>query len=219
MNLDSLKPRKLLSLGRHDLPHVGDITKPFFVAVGCSVTAGSGVPYEKSWVRQVGLRLGLEHVNLALDGSSLEYQYHKIIESEKALTDAEFVLWMQSPPIRNHRMWLRKIIGDKYARVRFHDQMYRTPDVVGRTWVKLKKFYDLTHGKKIIYTNTWGWDKRLLMLLSTKIANKDTKYCVNDNEIIDRGNDGLHPGIETHYVLAHKIQSHIRTHYPEFANK
>ena len=219
MDLNRLKPRRFLSIGRHNLPHVGDLSKPYFVAVGCSVMAGSGVAYENSWISQVGSQLDLEHINLALDGSSLEYQYHKILESEKALTDAKFILWMQSPPIRNHRMMLRKIIGDKYARVRFHDQMYRTPDVVGRTWIKLKKFYDLSCGKNIIYTNTRGWDKRLLLMLSTKIGNKDTKYFVNDNEIVDKGDDGLHPGTETHSVLANKIHTHIRTHYPELVNK
>jgi hypothetical protein len=219
MHIDTLKPRKFLSLGRYDLPHVGDLSRPYFVAVGCSVMAGSGVAYQKSWVSQVASRLGLQHVNLALEGSSLEYQYHKILESERVLKDAKFILWMQSPPIRNHRMMLRKIIGDKYARVRFHDQMYRTPDVVGRTWNKLKKFYHISNRKNIIFTNTWGWDGRLLLLLKSKIANKDKKYFVNDNQIIDRGHDGIHPGPATHNVLTDKIYGHIQTHYPELIHK
>jgi len=219
MNLDSLKPRKFLSLGRHDLPHVGDLSKPYFVAIGCSVTVGTGVPYRDSWVDLLGQRLGLEHVNLALDGSSLEYQYHKLLETEKVLTDAKFMLWMQSQPIRSHRMMIRKIIGDKRARIFIDDTLFRTPDVLGRMWRKLYRFYDLTKNKKLIYTNTWNWDPRLLLLLKSKIAKSDKKYFFNDGIVKDKGDDGEHPGSQTHFDFAQKIHTHINTHFPFLTNK
>ena len=71
MDLNSLKPKKFLSLGHHDLPHVGDLGKDFFVAVGCSYTAGAGLRYTDTWASRLGKKLNMEHINLGLDGSSV----------------------------------------------------------------------------------------------------------------------------------------------------
>jgi hypothetical protein len=143
--LDTLKPRKFLSLGRYDLPHVGDISKPYFVTVGCSYSAGTALDYKDVWCNVLAKKLKLQHVNLSFPGSSLEYQHDKIVESEKILSDAKFIVWMQTHPVRSHRKFLSYFIGDRNARILFD----LTDDDV-KTWHKIQKMYELVKHKKNI---------------------------------------------------------------------
>ena len=83
LDLKVLQPKKILGLGRYPLPHQGDLSKPYFIAVGCSFTAGARIDYNDVWCNQLGNKLNLEHINLSYQGSSLEYQYEKILQSEK----------------------------------------------------------------------------------------------------------------------------------------
>ena len=219
MDINCLKPRKFLGVGRHELVHTGDLSKPYFVAVGCSVVTGTGIQYDDTWVNRLAEKLNLEHINLGLDGSSLEYQYDKILDAEKILTNAKFIIWMQSQPIRTHRLGLSKVLGDKLARVFLNDQLFRSPDQLGKLWQKVLKFYDLSKDKNIIYTNTWHWDPRLLLLLENKICKKDNRWIVNNFIQCDEGINDPHPGPKTHLLLAEKIHTHINTHFTELQNK
>ena len=92
MDLNPLKPKKFLSLGRHDLPHVGDLSRPYFITVGCSLTAGLCLDYKDTWSSALSKKLDMEHINLSMVGSSLDYQHHTLIKAERILKEARFVV-------------------------------------------------------------------------------------------------------------------------------
>lgn len=215
--LSNLMPRKFLGLGRDRLSHIGDLTKPYFVAVGCSVVGGETlcVDYKDSWVNRLATRLGLEHINLGFDGSSLEYQYEKIKMCEKILPDCEFIVWMQSPPWRSHHMRLGRFIGDRWARMKIDSELFRTKESLGAQWQKLLMYYDQAKkNQKILFTNTWSWSPQLLLPLESKMKKSGSRYYVNAQNIIDYGEDNMHPGTETHKQLAVEIEQHVLKHFP-----
>jgi len=220
--LSMLMPRNFLGLGHKKLSHIGDLTKPYFVAVGCSVVGGDSlsVDYKDSWVNQVAAGIGMEHINLGFDGSSLEYQYEKIQQCEKILPDSKFILWMQSPPWRSHHMRFRNVIGDGLARIKLDSALYRNTESLAAQWRKLLAFYDLAKkNTKILFTNTWMWDAPLLYLLESKMRKTCSRYHVNTKDIIDRGKDGLHPGPDTHKHLATEMIQSVFTHFPQLKRK
>jgi hypothetical protein len=212
--LDTLKPRKFLSLGRYDLPHVGDISKPYFVTVGCSYSAGTALDYKDVWCNVLAKKLKLQHVNLSFPGSSLEYQHDKIVESEKILSDAKFIVWMQTHPVRSHRKFLSYFIGDRNARILFD----LTDDDV-KTWHKIQKMYELVKHKKILITNSWHWNNKTKLLVENKICKKNKNYFFNKHEKIDVACDNLHAGPKSHLVLANELTAHILKHFPNWVKE
>ena len=149
MNIDCLKPKKFLSLGHHDLPHVGDLEKDFFIAVGCSYTAGAGLEYTDTWASRLGEKLNMEHINLGLDGSSFEYQYDKIVECAKILPNHKFIIWMQTHPIRSHHnKFFSHIFGDLKSRIMINEQLFRGSTELLAQWDKVQKYVDLVKNDK-----------------------------------------------------------------------
>ena len=212
--LDTLKPRKFLSLGRYDLPYVGDTSKPYFVTIGCSYSAGEALDYKDVWCNVLAKKLKLQHVNLSFGGSSLEYQHDKIIESEKILYDAKFIVWMQTHPERSHRKFLSYFIGDRNARVKFDI----TDDDV-RAWHKIQKMYDSVKYKKILITNCWHWNNKIKLLVENKICKKNKNYFFNKHEKIDVAYDNVHAGPKSHLVLANELTAHILKHFPNWVKE
>tara|TARA_Y100001970_G_scaffold252441_1_gene326251 strand:- start:2248 stop:2904 length:657 start_codon:yes stop_codon:yes gene_type:complete len=210
-NLNKLKPRKFLSLGRHSLAHVGDLSKPYFVVVGCSYTYGVGLNYKDVWCNKLAQTLGLEHINLSFPGTSIEYQYDKILQTEKILSDAKFIIWMQSSPVRSHRTFLSFLIGDKSARI-----PVSTTWGDKKLWEKVQRFYDLTKNKKIIFTNGWHWNNKIKLLLENKICKQNKNYFLNKYEPEDLGFDKIHPGTQSHLHLVNDIGSHITKHFSDW---
>jgi len=214
-NINKLKPKKFLSIGRHDLPHVGDLTKPYFVVAGCSFTAGTGLDYKNTWPSILGEKLGLQHINIALEGSSMEYQYDKISEAEKTLTEAKFIVWMQTYPVRTHRnKVLSFLLGDLKARVMINEQLFRKPDHLMEQWNKIKKYNDLVKDKNIYIVNCWYWDKKLLHLFKHKICKNNTRCILNELMQVDDAQFDSHPGVESNKMIAEKIYSHICSFNP-----
>jgi hypothetical protein len=205
LDLKVLQPKKILGLGRYPLPHKGDLSKPYFIAVGCSFTAGARIDYNDVWCNQLGSKLNLEHINLSYQGSSLEYQYEKILQSETILSNAKFILWMQTYPPRSHRFFLRDIIGDFYSRI--------IPPDKPIIWEKVEYYYNLVSHKKILITNCWGWDLKTKILLKAKICKKNKNYFFNKNNPIDYGSDNLHPGPKSHSILANDMYDHMTKHF------
>ena len=82
-NICKLKPKKFLSLGRHNLRHIGDLSKPFFVTVGCSFTKGVALDYPDTWAHKISKLFNMEHINLGFSGSSIDYQLTLINKTEK----------------------------------------------------------------------------------------------------------------------------------------
>ena len=122
-NIGQLKPKKFLSLGRHDLRHVGDLSKPFFVAIGCSATKGDELNYDDCWVKQLANKLNLEHINLGFTGASLEYQLDVYQKSRSILNNALFTVWMHPFAYRTHKFKLRNILGDRLCRIKFGNKL------------------------------------------------------------------------------------------------
>ena len=210
MNLDSLKPRKFLSLGRHDLPHVGDLTQPYFVTIGCSFTAGNFLEYKDTWSARLSQKLNLEHINLAMGGSSMDYQYKTLTSDQKILKDARFMVWMHTYPTRYHLNFLRHIIGDLLAQRGMGGDLSYSQKSLG----KIKRFTELTKDMKVLHTNAWGYDKKTKLVLEKLICRQNRKYLLNKHEYIDRARDNTHAGPISHETLATDIHEHIMKYFP-----
>ena len=212
MDLDNLKPKKFLGLGTHKLPHVGDLSKPFFVTIGCSLTEGRSLDYNKTWSSSLSRKINLEHVNLAMAGSSLDYQYDTLIRSENILNDAKFVVWMHTYPTRFHLTFLRHIIGDRLAR-RGHG---RDLQYDNKYFEKIKKFVFLTKDKKVLHTNAWGYDNKMLLVIEKLICRNNKKYVLNRNGYLDRACDGEHAGPKSHEIIARDLYEYISQNFPDW---
>ena len=95
MHLGCLRPKKFLSLGSYNLPHIGEIkNKPYFITIGCSFGSGMFLTYQDTWSSILANKLNYEHINLSWEGSSLNYQYNTILKAEKLLKNAKFIIWM-----------------------------------------------------------------------------------------------------------------------------
>jgi len=213
-NLNSLKPRKPLGLGLQDLPHVGDLNKDFFITVGCSFTQGSYIDYTDTWSHRLGKMLNMEHLNIAFEGSSLEYQY-ELIKKVSLLYPDNTILWMQTFPVRTHRWFMAPIAGDRLARKVF-DKTWDDP----ASWRKILKYVELAKDHKVYMTNCWGYNTKIKVLLENKICNHNRNYFFNPDEPVDKGLDDVHPGKESHRILAEKWYDHLTKHFTNsFSNK
>ena len=210
MNLENLKPRKFLSLGRHDLPHVGDLTQPYFVTIGCSFTAGNFLEYKDTWSARLSQKLNLEHINLAMEGSSMNYQYNTLTSAQKILKDARFMVWMHTYPTRYHLNFLRHIIGDPLARRGVGGDLPFSQ----KSLKKIKGFTELTKDMRVLHTNAWGYDKKTKLVLEKLICRQNRKYLLNKHEYIDRVRDNAHAGPISHETLATDIHEHIMKYFP-----
>jgi len=209
MDLNSLKPKKFLGLGHHDLPHVGDLSRPYFITVGCSLTAGTFLDYKDTWSARLSKKLNMEHINLAMAGSSLDYQYHTLIEAEKILKEARFVVWMHTYTKRYHLMRLRHIIGDMMAR----RGQAKPLEYNEKCFSKIQKFVDLTEHKNILHTNTWGYDVKTKIALEKVICRQNKKYILNEHPRHDYASDGQHAGPISHHLLADDLHHHITSYF------
>ena len=207
--INKLKPKKFLSIGHHDLPHVGDLSKPYFITVGCSLTAGIFLDYKDTWSSKLSKKLNMEHVNLAMVGSSLDYQYHTLVKAEKILKEARFVVWMHTYTKRYHLMRFRHIIGDMLARRgQGEDLEYNE-----KCFKKIEKFVELTKHKKILHTNTWGYDVKTKLALEKKVCRKNKKYILNNHPWHDFASDGYHAGPISHERMANDIHDHMTRYF------
>jgi hypothetical protein len=212
MDLNQLKPKKFLSLGHHDLPHVGDLSRPYFITVGCSLTAGIFLDYKDTWSYALSKKLNMEHINLAMVGSSLDHQYHTLIKAESILNEARFVVWMHTYTKRYHLMHLRYIIGDMLARrgqakaLEYNEKCFR----------KIKKFVELTKHKKILHTNTWGYDVKTKLALEKVVCRKNKKYMLNNHPWHDRASDDMHAGPISHGHLANDLYDHMTRYFMDW---
>lgn len=209
-NINKLKPKKFLSLGHHDLPHVGDLTRPYFVTIGCSFTAGKFLEYKETWCSKLSKNLNLQHINLAMIGSSLDYQYNILIEAKKILDDSLFMIWMHTYPTRYHWNILRHIVGDKIARRGVGGNLEYT----AKNLQKIKRFTDLTNDLDVLHTNAWGYDIKTKIAIDKTICRHNKKYLLNSHDYLDRASDDLHAGPKSHHILAVDIQKHIMKHFP-----
>ena len=210
MDLNSLKPKKFLSLGHHDLPHVGDLSQPYFVTIGCSFTAGNFLEYKDTWSHKLSHKIDMEHVNLAMAGSSMDYQYNTLTRAQKILENARFMVWMHTYPTRYHLNFLRYFIGDLLARRGMGGDLSYSQ----KTLEKIKRFTELTKDMKVLHTNAWGYDNKTKLVLEKIICRHNRKYLLNTHEYFDRASDNEHAGPKSHETLARDIHKHITEHFP-----
>ena len=209
-NLNIFKPKKPLGLGYHELPHIGDLEKDFFVTVGCSHTKGSGISYENTWSNLLGKSLKMEHLNLGFSGSSLEYQYNIILKVKKFLPQTKFILWMHTWPIKSHRP-LSSIIGDKLARINC-DSLWEDK----KTWTKIQNYVNFVKDDKVLMTNCWNYHDKIKLLLKYEICIKNKKYFYNKNKPMDDAKDNVHSGAKSHNKLAQEWHDHILQYFPQW---
>ena len=207
-NLNFLKPKKFLSLGYHKLQYVGDLSKDFFVTIGCSFAKGTALDYQNTWSSKIAQLLNLEHINLSFEGSSLEYQFNVIKKVQKFLPQHKFILWMHTFPIRSHQTNLSRIIGDKYARIQVNNLW---TDV--QSWNKIQKYVNLVNTQKVLMTNCWHYNNKIKLLLKEKICKHNPQYFYNKHEPIDQATDNEHPGSLSHNKLASDWFLHITKHF------
>ena len=201
MNIDKLKPTKFLNISTRDFPHCGDLSKPFFVVVGCSHTAGDCIEYKDCWANQLATMLEMEHLNIGFSGSDLSYQSSKIDMLKDTLPEAQFYIWMQTYPVRNRKNF--KLLGDTYRRI----QVYTTWE--DPTTLDLLLTYADKHlHKPILITNVWGYPQQYIKILKGKYRSTHNYY-VNDNIVTDYGSDGKHSGPNTHKKIATDLYNYI----------
>tara|TARA_A100001011_G_scaffold167969_1_gene176722 strand:- start:1019 stop:1696 length:678 start_codon:yes stop_codon:yes gene_type:complete len=217
-NIDQLKPKKFLSLGRHKLRYVGDLSKPFFITVGCSHTKGVSLSYSDTWANNIAKLFNMEHINLGFSGSSLEYQLSLITRAENILPKAKFILWMHTYPSRSHKFFLSHILGDKLCRVQKENFLFYKDEIEQDynldSWNKLKTVVEQVKNKKVFMTNCWGYNSGLKTLMHNKICKNNFKYFLNQDNWIDHAPDNAHAGIKSHAKIAQDWFTHITKHYP-----
>lgn len=213
MHIGCLRPKKFLSLGTYNLPHIGEIkNKPYFITIGCSFGSGMFLKYQDTWSSILANKLNYEHINLSWEGSSLNYQYNTILKAEKLLKNAKFIIWMHTYPNRYHLTALRYVIGDKLARKGLNKNLTFSKKNLN----KISKFVFLTKNKKILHTNAWGYDKKTKLAIEKTICRKNKKYLLNTDEYLDRASDGEHAGPKSHKSIADKIYQHIQNNFPDW---
>jgi hypothetical protein len=210
-NLNKLKAKKFLSLGYHNLPHVGDLSKPFFITVGCSHTKGDALDYSDTWSSVISNLLGIEHINLGFEGSSLDYQLNVIEKAETVLPQAKFILWMHTYPLRGHKHLFSSILGDKLCRRQIVVDKLNNYNLT--CWNKIKMYVDKVKDKKVLITNCWGYDSGINVLIQKKICNTNLKYFFNQEGWSDYATDNTHAGPESHKKLAKDWYGHITKHF------
>jgi hypothetical protein len=223
--LDKLKATNWFNFGKRPLPYVGDLSKDFFVAVGCSFTAGTPwlKEYEMSWPAKLGKKLGLDHINIAFPGSSLEYQWNKIEESFKILPDARFIVWLGTLPERTHSKY-NKILGDRFSRIMQDPKMLYHPKFsipFKKQFEKVKNFHDRCVDKNILMVNCWGYNGDVAKFLEKVLAKKSKHYLYNDRNSNpeDYADDKIHPGSKSHETLANLMFGHITKNFPNWLNE
>ena len=215
-NISQLKPKKFLSVGRHDLRHVGDLTKPFFVTVGCSFTKGVALDYPDTWAYKIGQLFNMEHINLGFSASSIDYQLSLINKTESILPQARFILWMHTYPSRSHKFFLSHILGDKLCRVQNENFLFYKNEIEQDysidSWNKIKAVVDKVKNKKVFMTNCWGYNQGIKILMKNKICKFNKNYFLNEDPWIDLASDNVHAGKKSNTKIAKDWFTHITKH-------
>ena len=206
--IDKLLPTTFLNLRTRPTSHWGDITKPFFVTIGCSLTENTHIEYKDCWSAVLGRKLGLEHINIAFGGSCLEYQSEKVNQMWNILPHAKFCVWMQTYPIRKRRRW--KWLGDHLARNQ-HVLAYEDPN----TFQRQCAIIDQHMQENVLFTNCWGYDVPYMKALTVKYKGNN-KFFINTNNWIDRAGDNLHAGPRMHGEIGVQLYEHITKNFPQW---
>ena len=203
MNLDILKPTGILNFTKQDFVYCGDLSKPFFVVVGCSHTTGESVDYTQSWSNQLANMLQMEHLNIGLKGSDLSYQSEKIDILWDVLPNCQFCIWMQTYPVRNRLPF--QFLGDFRRRI-LHHTLWEDP----QTLVSLVGYTKRHLNKSILVLNCWGYPDNYLSILESTFRN-NLNYWINKNLQLDYGYDNAHSGPKTHLQLAKDLHCYMRS--------
>tara|TARA_Y100001973_G_C5185186_1_gene327377 strand:- start:698 stop:1351 length:654 start_codon:yes stop_codon:yes gene_type:complete len=216
MNLKALCPTTSFGFKKTKLPHIGDLSKPYFVTVGCSNTAGTSeqdedikiLDYDCMWPSVVAQDLQMQHINIGFAGASVQYLNPKLKKGLKLLSNAKFVLYMIPFPIRSHS---KLFFLDDHRKRCYHKTLWREQ----KTLLNIKNTVEMFSEDKVIFTNNWGYDIAMLNAM-TSLYKKYSKFIINYDPIIDKGEDNNHPGKNTHIELSRKIVAHIRQNFSDW---
>jgi hypothetical protein len=216
MNLSTLCPTTSFGFKKIELPHCGDLSKPYFVTIGCSNTAGTSeqdndikiLDYDCMWPSLVAQDLQMQHINIGFAGASVQYLNPKLKKSLTILSNAKFVLYMIPFPVRSHS---RLFFLDDHKKRRYHTTLWREQ----KTLINIKNTVEMFSEDKVIFTNNWGYDPSMLESI-TALYKKYPKFFVNRDTIIDRAEDDNHPGKKTHIEISKKLVAHIRKNFNDW---
>lgn len=171
----------------------------YFVALGDSFTSGYALQYPQSWPSVLSSLCGIDHINLAFTGSSIDAMNQKYHLSKK-INNHALHIHVLSYPWRSTRNI--KFLGDKYNRVRYKRNM-SIKDYTEKLKYTLEKFKD----DNIFFSNVWGYPNEL-NIACRYFEKKYPKFIFNNLDMIDQTDDG-HAGPISQEKLAQKLYDRI----------
>lgn len=165
--------------------------KPTLVSFGCSHTFGTGLPIEKIWAWIIAEKLGLELVNLAVPGGSMD----------TCSRIAKF--WL--PHIQPKIILLQ--IPELFRREYYWEAGFHMNGIWKEDFTKfaLDNWND--------QEDQFNFEKNLDLInyySSCKVVSFNADNLINDSNVKSFARDGKHWGIDTHRSLAEKILSIIQ---------
>jgi hypothetical protein len=179
----------------HRSKEITELDKDFILFLGCSITVGSAVALEETFPYLVSQKLGIDHYNLAVEGSGydlISFNLSKWFTHIKLKPQAIVIKWPQT--VRTFREYQDKVIpigpwtcksdiGDRISK-----QDWRNFNSVINT-----DYFD--HYSKIIRDT-----------IVSMLEYQNTRVIEVDNiDQIDYGRDLKHPGTETHKLFFQNI--------------
>ena len=192
-----------------ELSHWGNTSKDFFATVGCSFTYGIGVDYKDSWSNVLAKMFGMEHVNIAFPGSSIEYQRDKLDLLIKLLPSVKFCVWMMTFPTRSHADDIK--LSDEKRRMQDAIE-WRDP----QSLQKIVEGYEMFQQQNVLSTNVWFYPPDFTKIMKGRLKNS-TKFYVNDHKPVDLGFTS-HVGPQTHKIFAEKLYDYIKKFFPTWVS-
>lgn len=200
---------------RYEEPTTTDV----LLSVGCSITFGTGIPYEKTFSYLVSKKLGLGNVNVGLPGTGPEVQCVNAIWAINKYAPKAVIFYMSDTN--------RRILADEHSVLNFvpgymnhvfpserDKKAYMQMDItfnytrIVQTAYQLYAVVELCREKNIpIYFKCWETfsHEQLMKYEFTKHTRP-----LSDINDLDRARDLMHQGIKSHDEYSQRILNAIK---------
>lgn len=178
---------------------------------GCSITAGVGIDLDQTWTKHVADHFGLTYKNLAVSGSSILWQAHKICQSPIKANDLVFwgltghhrLLYVDNDHTMTH-------VTTKY--VQNNPSLLKTisldfllsESLMYLNIMAIRSVYNFCRrlGAKLVVLGLFtDWDS-IFRYYNVPVFRQ---YAVWPKDFVDRGTDNEHPGPEQHRLYANEF--------------
>lgn len=198
------------------------------VFIGCSFTEGIGLnnPPEESYTKLVSNYYGANCVNLGKNGSS-NYRSFDLISQLDFYQEQRVILQITMPARLRYIDENKKICdlmlsfpwtkGLQQTHSRALIDVYNKNYLLYQLIVKLRTFIKLARAQKLKFifwlidykTDTFSKKEQLCFFEYPEFVPAQ----LMQNYLVDRGNDGLHPGAESQKLIANAIIDHMNKLY------